>query len=67
MLAVKLEDIERGKFDGLLAKHQIRQYFPLTINCAIRYIHDRALQYQYTCSYLHVLVSIGHLYRAMIL
>ena len=28
MLAVKLEDIERGKFDRSLAKHQICQYFP---------------------------------------
>ena len=45
MLVVKLEDIERGKFDRLLAKHQIRQYFPLTINCDIRYLHDRVLVY----------------------
>ena len=35
MLAMELKDIER---DGSLAKHQIRQYFPLSINCAIQYI-----------------------------
>ena len=28
MLAMELEDIEREKFDGSVAKHQIRQYFP---------------------------------------
>ena len=30
MLAMKLQDIEREKFDGSLAKRQIRQYFPLS-------------------------------------
>ena len=29
ILAMKLEDIEREKSDGLLAKRQIRQYFLL--------------------------------------
>ena len=38
MLAMELEDIEREKFDGSLAKRQIRQYFPPSINCAIRYL-----------------------------
>ena len=38
ILAMELEDIEREKFDGSLAKRQIRQYFPLSINCAIQYI-----------------------------
>ena len=33
ILAVKLE---REKFKGLLAKHQIRQHFPLSITCAIQ-------------------------------
>ena len=28
ILAMELEDNEREKFDGSLAKHQIRQYFP---------------------------------------
>ena len=32
------KDIEREKFDGLLAKRQIGQYFPPSINCAIQYI-----------------------------
>ena len=32
MLAVELADIERENFDGLLAKHQIRQYFLSSIN-----------------------------------
>ena len=43
MLAMKLEDIERENFDGSLAKHQIHQYFPPSINCAIRYAHTRNL------------------------
>ena len=38
VLAMELEDIEREKFDRSLAKHQIRQYFPPSINCAIRYV-----------------------------
>jgi len=38
MLAMKLEDIGREKFDGSLAKRQIRQYFPQSINCTLRYI-----------------------------
>ena len=38
VLAIKLEDIEREKFDELLAKHQICQYFPPSINCAIQYL-----------------------------
>ena len=37
---MELEDIEREKFDGLQAKRQIRQYFPLSINCAIWYVDD---------------------------
>ena len=40
MLDVELEDIKREKFDKLLAKHQIRQYFPLSINCAMQYFHN---------------------------
>ena len=39
LLAKELEDIEREKFDGSPAKCQIRQYFSLSINCAIRYTH----------------------------
>ena len=38
ILAIELEGIEREKFDGLLAKRQIRQYFPPSINCAIWYV-----------------------------
>ena len=38
IVAVELEDIGREKFDGSLAKRQIRQYFLPSINCAIRYI-----------------------------
>ena len=34
---MELEDIEREKFEGLLAKRQIPQYFLQSINCAIRY------------------------------
>ena len=34
ILAMELEDIEREKFDGSLAKRKIRQYFPPSINCA---------------------------------
>ena len=37
MLAVKLEDNEREKFEGSLAKRQIHQNFSPSINCAIRY------------------------------
>ena len=37
-LAIELKDIEREKFDGLLTKRQIRQYFPLSINSATQYI-----------------------------
>ena len=33
---MELEDIGKEKIDGLLPKSQIRQYFPLSINCAIR-------------------------------
>ena len=36
MLAMELKDIEREKIYGSLAKRQIRQYFLLSINCAIR-------------------------------
>ena len=39
ILAMKLEDIEREKFDRSLAKRQIRQYFLLSINCATRYTY----------------------------
>ena len=38
MLAMELEDIEREKFDGWVAKHQICQYFPPSKNCAIWYV-----------------------------
>ena len=37
ILAMELEDIDREKFDRSLAKRQICQYFPPSINCAIRY------------------------------
>ena len=39
ILVMKLEDIERKNFDGILAKRQISQNFLLSINnyCAIRY------------------------------
>ena len=33
---MELEDIEREKFDGSLAK---RQYFPPSINCSIKYVY----------------------------
>ena len=36
---MKLEDIEREKFDGSLAIRQIRQYFRPSINCALWYMH----------------------------
>ena len=36
-IAMELEKNERKKFDGSLAKHQIRQYFPQSKNCTIRY------------------------------
>ena len=41
---MELEDIEREQFDGSLAKRQIHQYFPPSINCAIRYMHIVQLQ-----------------------
>ena len=41
MLAMKLKDIEGEKFDGLLIKRQISQYFPPSINCAVRYVYMR--------------------------
>ena len=34
---MELEDIEREKINGSLTKRQICQYFPLLINCAVRY------------------------------
>ena len=37
MVAMKLQDIERENFYGSLTKHQIRQYFPLSINCTTLY------------------------------
>ena len=37
ILAKELEDIEREKFDRLLAKRQLCQYFPPSIYCAIQY------------------------------
>ena len=37
VLAMELEDIGREKFDRSLAKRQICQYFPPSINCAIRH------------------------------
>ena len=37
-LAMELEDNEREKFDGSLAKRQIRQYFLPSINCATWYV-----------------------------
>ena len=39
-----VEDIEREKFDGSLAKRQICQYFPKSINCVIRYMHTSTAQ-----------------------
>ena len=44
ILAMELEDIEREKFDRSLAKRQIHQYFPPSINCAIRYIDLHGVQ-----------------------
>ena len=38
ILAMELEDIKREKFDGSIAKCQIRQYFPPSINCTIWYV-----------------------------
>ena len=38
MLTVELEGIERKKFNGSLAKRQIHQYFPPSIDCTTRYI-----------------------------
>ena len=35
ILTILIENIERENFDGVLAKHQIRQCFALSINCAI--------------------------------
>ena len=35
---MELENIEKENFDRSLAMHQIRQYLPLSINCAIRYV-----------------------------
>ena len=40
------EDIEREKFNGSLAKRQIRQYFPSSINCAIWYFAAVTLLFQ---------------------
>ena len=37
LLSMELEDIERERFGGFLAKYQIRLYFPPSINCTIRY------------------------------
>ena len=55
ILAMELEDIGREKFDGLLAKRQICQYFPPSINCAIRYF---AFMYTLCMSMLHGQQSI---------
>ena len=38
MLAMELEDIERKKFDGLLAKHQIRQYYKSLLSLRHTYV-----------------------------
>ena len=35
ILAMELENIGREKIDGSLAKRQIHQYFPPSINCAV--------------------------------
>ena len=43
MLAMKLEEIEREKFDGSLAKCQIHQHFPPSINCVIQYVHSHVV------------------------
>ena len=43
ILAMKLKDIEREKFDGSQSKRQIHQYFPPSINCTIQYVHTYIL------------------------
>ena len=43
MSAMELEEIEREKFDGLLAKCQICQSF-MSVNCAIQYIMGLILE-----------------------
>ena len=40
MLAMELEDIERERFDELLAKRQIGQYFLPSIHCTICYLSE---------------------------
>ena len=49
MLTMKLKDIEREKFDGSLAKRQIHQYFPPSINCVIRYMIGSSLARPMEC------------------
>ena len=49
ILAMELKDIGREKIDGSLAKHQIRQYFPLSVNCAIWYIVSPATMSPCVC------------------
>ena len=36
---MELENIERENFDGLLAKRQIRQYFPINTLCYAVVVH----------------------------
>ena len=62
ILAMELEDIEKEKFDGSLAKRQIRQYFPPSINCSIQCVcvcahvhmcvmYKQVHMYVYVCAY----------------
>ena len=54
MLAMDLEDIEWEKFDGWVAKHQIRQYFPRQ---KLRYMVHYILQIYY-CELLGILTNV---------
>ena len=59
---MELEDIGREKFDGSLAKRQICQYFPPSINCAIRYVDLESileLQLFFGCA-IHTLYICHH-------
>ena len=53
---MELEDIEREKFDRSLAKRQIHQYFPPSINCAIWYVGQAANVADF--SHAHTLLNI---------
>ena len=59
ILAMEQEDIEREKFDGLIAKCQIRQYFPPSINYAIQYINIKCnLINMYKCNYIYCIIPL---------